>query len=227
LKFQLAIIKVNKRSGGLVPRMYYIMSNIPTPLSNLAEIQLGRAFKTAVKDLGESGDASLIQIGDLNAGNADKPHLLPSVKLEALDYKYIVESGDILLPLRGAKIKAYIHEITTDKPAITSNQVAIIKCREQLSEPYFVCWYLNTPEVAHYIAKTNEGSNIQKLSGSLVRNLVINAPSIEIQRNIAAVYKNWLAQRAVHLKLIENGDVLFQDVCKQALNGSVSVEHLI
>lgn len=196
-----------------------MVSNTPTPLGDLAEIQLGRAFKTAVKDLGESGDASLIQIGDLNAGNADKPHLLPSVKLEDVDYKYIVESGDILLPLRGAKIRAYIHDVITDKPVITSNQVAIIKCREPLIDAYFVCWYLNTPEVANYIAKTNEGSNIQKISSSLVRSLVINVPSIEVQQKIAAVYKNWLAQRNVHLKLIESGDILFQNVCKQVING--------
>jgi restriction endonuclease S subunit len=202
-------------------------SNILTRLADLAEVQLGRAFKTAVEDLGESGDVSLIQIGDLNAGNADKPHLLPSVKLEDSDYKYLVEPGDILLPLRGANIRAYIHELTTHKPIITSNQVAIIKCKEHLSNPYFLCWYLNTPEVAHYIMKTNEGSNIQKLSGSLVRGLLINTPSIDIQHNIAAVYKNWLAQKAIHLKLIENGDVLYQGACKQMLNGTVSIEYLI
>jgi restriction endonuclease S subunit len=196
-----------------------MVTNTGTPLGDLAEIQLGRAFKTAVKDLGESGDASLVQIGDLNAGNADKPHLLPSVKLADLDRKYIVESGDILLPLRGAKIRAYIHDVITEKPVITTNQIAIIKCRDTLSEPYFVCWYLNTPEVANYIAKTNEGSNIQKISSSLVKELAINVPSIEVQRKIAAIYKNWLAQRKLHLKLIESGDLLFQNVCKQILNG--------
>jgi restriction endonuclease S subunit len=199
--------------------MYNMVTNTGTPLGDLAEIQLGRAFKTAVKDLGESGDASLVQIGDLNAGNADKPHLLPSVKLADLDRKYIVESGDILLPLRGAKIRAYIHDVITEKPVITTNQIAIIKCRDTLSEPYFVCWYLNTPEVANYIAKTNEGSNIQKISSSLVKELAINVPSIEVQRKIAAIYKNWLAQRKLHLKLIESGDLLFQNVCKQILNG--------
>lgn len=201
--------------------------NIQTRLADLAEIQLGRAYKTAVEDLGELGDASLIQIGDLNAGNASKPRLLPSVKLEDSDHKYIVEVGDILLPLRGANIKAYIHEAVTDKPIITSNQVAIIKYKEHLSDPYFLCWYLNTPEVAHYIAKTNEGSAIQKLSGTFVRDLPITLPPIELQRSISFVYKNWLAQRAIHLKLIENGDGLFQDLCKQMLNGTASVEHLI
>jgi len=202
-------------------------SNIQTKLADLADIQLGRAYKTAVEDLGELGDASLIQIGDLNAGNASKPHLLPSVKLEDSDHKHIVEVSDILLPLRGANIKAYIHEVVTDKPIITSNQVATIKCKRHLSDPYFLCWYLNTPEIAHYITKTNEGSAIQKLSGAFVRDLPITLPPIDIQRSISFVYKNWLAQRSTHLKLIENGDGLFQDLCKQMLNGTVSVEPLI
>jgi len=204
-----------------------MISNIPIKLADLADIQLGRAYKTAVKDLGSSGNASLIQIGDLNAGNVNNPHTFRSIKLEEKDQRYIFEPGDILVPLRGLNFKAYIYESKTSKPVITSNQVAKIKCLEHLSDPYFICWYLNTPEVANYIDKANEGTSIQKVSSPSLKNVPIKAPPIEMQRRIGSVYKNWLRQRELHHKLIESGDVLYENVCKQMLNGKISFEQLI
>jgi restriction endonuclease S subunit len=204
-----------------------MMSSPSIKLSDLADIQLGRAYKTAVKDLGSLGNASLIQIGDLNAGNVNSPNKFKSIKLEDKDQKHIIEPGDILVPLRGARFKAYIYESTMKKPVITSNQVAKIKCLEHLCEPYFLCWYLNTSEIANYIDKANEGSSIQKISSPFLKNLLMKVPSIEMQRQIGFVYKNWLNQRELHHKLIESGDVLYENVCKQMLNGKVSFEQLI
>jgi restriction endonuclease S subunit len=187
-------------------------------LSDIAYIQLGKAFKKAVEDIGQSGGAYLIQIGDLNNGNFDQPERLPSVEIE-FDYsKFYINPDDILLPLRGNQIKGYIINNTASKPLITTNQVAVIACRSELCEPYYLAWYLNSEEFAKYIYRTNEGSNMPKLSSSQIKQMSIKLPSKKTQMDIAKVYRNWLNQRALHLELVERGDYLYQHLCKNILD---------
>lgn len=186
-------------------------------LNDIAQIQLGKAFKKAVEDAGQSGDVNVIQIGDLNNGNYERPNKLISIKNENDISRFFINQGDILLPLRGNIIRGVAINANYSKPVITSNQVAVISCKAEICETYYLAWYLNSDEFFKYISKSNEGTNISKLSSSQLKKMPVKLPPIETQIYISKIYKNWLYQRSIHLELVERGEYLYNQVCKRIL----------
>lgn len=193
------------------------MSKINVYLSDIAQIQLGKAFKRAIEDIGELGGTRLIQIRDLNNGNFERPLKLSCIEFEDVHENFRIGLNDILFPLRGHNIKGYLFKYNSKAPVITTNQVAVIKCKTDLCEPYFLAWYLNSQKTTSFIVRANEGSNIPKLSSSNLKRIPITLPPKDIQIKIADIYKNWLAQKLIHLELVERGDYVYEHLCSQIL----------
>lgn len=193
-----------------------------TKLQTIATVSLGKAFRTAIKDLGEKGNGYLIQISNINSGSLSKTTELAKVAVSEKDKKFHLESDDILVPVRGNTSKTVIVQGKFDLPMITTNQVAVIKAQTQSIVPYYLHWYLNSPHAKRFF-QLAEGSNIMKVSMAGLKDMPVTLPPLEIQHKISAIYQNWLKQKSVYQGLITSGDVLFEQISMQLSEGRLIV----
>lgn len=188
-------------------------------LKDIAKIHLGMAFNTAIKDLGEKGELSLIQTKDILREGLPNYGSLAKVEPEASTLKHLLNKGDVLLRLRGPVFSSLV--FNEDFPSVTTNQVAVIRCDLNRLLPHYLNWFLNSKHGRKFFKSNNEGSNINKISSKALSELDMVLPSIEDQSKIAAIQKNWLQQKSIHQQLIINGDAITSGICNEIYSGKV------
>lgn len=188
-------------------------------LSNIANVKLGLAFKSAIKDEGSSGSCYLIQSKDITLDGNIEIDGLARVIPEISPQNHYLQKGDILLRLRGPVFSAAIFDEDWSMPAIATNQTAVIRCISEYISPYYLQWYLNSPLGQRYFKGVGEGTNINKLTGKIISNMQLALPPLEKQKQIEDIHKNWLEQKETYKRLIENGDIYFGQLCMQVHNG--------
>lgn len=182
-------------------------------LSELANIKLGLAFKKAVKDIGEQGEFFLIQTKDITPAGEILFNKLSRVRPEISPTNHTLETGDILLRLRGPVFSSVVFNNSPEKPTLATNQIAVIRCNPEYVEPHYMNWYLNSTLGQRYFNAINEGTGITKISAKMIANMRIETPSLEDQKKIEEIQRNWLMQKSKHSQLIKNGNLLFNQIC--------------
>ncbi|WP_211223028.1 hypothetical protein [Leucothrix mucor] len=184
-------------------------------LGDLAEVRLGLAFNSAIKDLGDKGSCYLIQTKNITLdGYVDLSELV-RVEPEGSPQRHFLASGDVLLRLRGPVFSAAVFENTLSEPAVSTNQTAVIRCNTEWVSPYYLQWFINSPLGQYYFKRGSEGSNIAKVSSKTVSNMPLLLPSREQQQRIEVIHKNWLAQKEIYKRIVDNGDLLYGQLCMQ------------
>ncbi|CAI1209195.1 EcoKI restriction-modification system protein HsdS [Serratia fonticola] len=175
-------------------------------------------FKSAIQDAGEQGSCYLIQTKDIGLDGILNPGALTSVIPEGNPEKHYLFPNDILLRLRGPIFSAGIIEGNTKKPIITSNQLAVIRCNENLILPHYLHWYINSTSGSKYIRSISEGTSISKISSKTISKMNVTLPTLEEQHKIGFINSNWIKQKIIYNALIQNGDVLFDGICESIIN---------
>lgn len=194
-----------------------IMHKIVT-LESVAEIRLGMPFKSAIQDAGEQGSCYLIQTKDIGLDGILDLGGLTSVIPEGNPEKHYLFPNDILLRLRGPVFSAGIIEGNPDKPIITSNQLAVIRCNENIILPHYLHWYINSTSGSKYIRSLSEGTSISKISSKTISKMTVKLPALKEQDKIGFINRNWIKQKIIYNLLIQNGDVLFDGICESIIN---------
>ena len=182
-------------------------------LGDIAEIRLGKAFKTAIKDEENEGGFYLIQPKNISLDGKLKVNDLARVKLDRIQNTQILMSGDIIIRLRGPIFLVTIFDGKWDLPVITTNQNAVIRCNQKVISPYYLQWYLNSNLGRSYFDSVAEGTNINKITIKDILAMKINLPGLLQQNKIGDIQDNWLSQKDTYKKLIENGDLYFNELC--------------
>lgn len=101
--------------------------------------------------------------------------------------RYAIREGDVLLPLRSARLAAtVVANVPFDVMAV--GHWALLSPDAGLLTPAYLAWYLNHPEIAPKMRSLTKGSNLQFLSLSALRSFELEVPPIAAQRRIARVY---------------------------------------
>jgi len=190
-------------------------------LESVAEIRLGMPFKSAIQDAGEQGSCYLIQTKDIGLDGILDLGALTSVLPEGNPEKHYLFPNDILLRMRGPVFSAGIIEESKDKPIITSNQLAVIRCNENIISPHYLHWYLNSSSGSNYIRNMSEGSSISKINSKVISRMNVKLPTLEEQDKIGFINKNWIKQKIIYNSLMQNGDVLFDGICESIISREV------
>ncbi|PMH05554.1 restriction endonuclease subunit S [Vibrio splendidus] len=190
-------------------------------LKDIAQVRVGKSFKTAVVDDKVNGDVLYLSIGDINAGKSVSESSLDRLVSEEGDERYQLKPSSILLPMRGLAMTPFLLKDDFSLPVITSSHVAIIDCDRSIADPYYIRWFLSSRAVKRYFDTLNEGSNIKKITKAYLGNAPVELPSLAVQKQIGQVQENWLLQKKAHEKLIDNGDVYFNEICWKLATGSV------
>lgn len=187
--------------------------NVNVKLEEIADIRLGMPFKTAINDLGDIGKCYLIQTKDIDTEGVLRMEDLARVSPPVDPKKHYLHDGDILLRLRGPIFAAGVFTSSKTLPSVTSNQNAIIKCKENNVLPDYLQWYINSPLGQNYFHTMSEGTNITKVSLKIVSDMEVKLPPLDVQTNIVRIKNNWEKQRDIHRKIVDNGNLLYRNVC--------------
>jgi len=190
-------------------------------LSDVARVKLGLAFKKAI-DLSEKGSCYLVQTKNITPDGNIELDKLARVEPEISPDNHYLEIGDILLRLRGPIFSAAIFDEPLPIPVVATNQTAVIRCNPDFISPYYLQWYLNSSLGQHHFTKFNEGSNIAKVPAKIVSNMNLKLPLRDQQHKIEVIHKNWLTQKETHQKLLNNGELYFDQLCMQIQNGKLN-----
>lgn len=192
-----------------------------TTLSHIADIKLGLAFKSAIKDMGKKGNYYLVQLKDIEQDGRINYETLTRVIPEGNAEPHILKLGDIILRLRGPQFSASIIDRELNLPIITTNQSAVIRCDDKKISPLYLHWYLNSHAGQRYFDGISEGTNINKIGSKTILSMEIDPPDLEDQIKIGHMHKNWIEQKRVYKKLINNGDQLINQICNKIQLGQM------
>jgi len=187
--------------------------NVTVRLEEIAHVRLGMPFKTAINDLGVEGKCYLIQSKDIDIEGILRMEDLARVSPPVDPEKHYLQDGDILLRVRGPNFAAGVFTGSKTLPSVTSNQNAIIKCKENKALPGYLHWYINSPLGQNYFHRMSEGTNITKLSLKILSDMEVKLPPLDIQSDIVKIKNNWEKQRDIHRRVVDNGNLLYLKVC--------------
>jgi len=187
-------------------------------LKEIATIAAGQTFRDKAEAVDDKNGIRLIQIKDIKEGRFSQVHTLPFANLDFATLKVKLNSGEILLPLRGGRTEAMLFDTSdTSQTVTTINQVAVIFPNSKLVIPEFLLWYLNSCHGKQIINSMKTGSTIQQLSIRAVAEITIDVPPLSVQSKIAEIYDNWQQQKKVLNELIINGGILAERLCLEKI----------
>lgn len=102
---------------------------------------------------------------------------------DKINKRSYVDDGDILMPMIGTIGGAII--VKKDREFAIKN-VALIKCKNKDINNVFLTYLLNSQEMNEYFNRIKKGGIQKFISLTIIRNLPIIIPSIELQNNFAS-----------------------------------------
>lgn len=152
-----------------------------THLKNISNIQTGLFAKPQAegdivylqpKYFNELGDLTTVLMPDLNSTEISKKHLL--------------KQGDILFAAKGNKNFATCFG-KHDLPAVASTSFFVIRVTNQKVLPEYLTWFLNHPNTQQFLKGYARGTAMVSISKSVLENIELSIPSIEMQKRILKI----------------------------------------
>ncbi|WP_192985710.1 restriction endonuclease subunit M [Pseudomonas sp. EggHat1] len=185
-------------------------------LSEIAEIKAGHTFRGKAEDPDRTEGVRLIQIKDIKERGVDI-HLLNFAAIGESRVSNVLEEGDVLFPLRGARVEAMVFPSCGGEEVITTNQVAIIKVSKGVARAEYVSWYLNSEAGERNVSGLKVGSVVSNIGLKDLAGLVLPVPKLSVQDEILALHSNWLARKVVLSKMLVVGEQLSERSCFKLL----------
>lgn len=152
-----------------------------TYLKNISNIQTGLFAKPQAdgdvvylqpKYYTDSGDLTTVLMPDLNSSGISEKHLL--------------KPGDILFAAKGSKNFAACFE-KHNLPAVASTSFFVIRLTNQKVLSEYLTWFLNHPNTQQFLKGYAHGTAMVSISKSVLEDINISIPSIEMQKRILKI----------------------------------------
>jgi len=185
-------------------------------LKEIADIRMGLTVrgKGSSKVTSEEG-LHLLRISDLSEEGKveiESPHRIQP-GAAALE-RHQVLPGDVILANRGTRMTAAL--VPEGLEAIVSNQLFLIRLRNNRVLPRYVHWFLNLDRTQAVLRANARGSYVPTLSISVVGELEMPLPTLDQQKRIVAVAQlasreQFLLARIAELRRQFTDATLFQN----------------
>lgn len=155
-------------------------------LKNIGSIQTG-LFTKPVSD----GDTIYLQSKHFDEFGNLNTVLHPDLKSDKLIEKHLLKHGDVLFAAKGTKNFAFCFQLN-DLPAVASTSFFVIRIYEKFNHkvlPDFLAWSLNQPKTLNLLKDQAMGTSIVSISKTVLEDLEIAIPPIQIQKNILHISK--------------------------------------
>lgn len=184
-----------------------------TLLKHIATIQTGTFVKTV-----SDGEVVYLQAKHFNEYGHLSSTLHPDLKANDVTEKHLLKPGDVLFAAKGTKNFAAWYE-SKNQPAVASTSFFIIRIENDWTNkifPEFLAWFLNHPSTQKYLKGKAIGSSIVSISKSVLEELEISVPEMQIQKAVLKI--NQLRNSEKHLR--QQIEILREkQIQQQLLNG--------
>jgi len=170
----------------------------------------GYTLRASVSSLG-IGDTPYIQANDISSSKLylDKKSLC-SYNLKNVLTSAYTEFGDVLLSSRGISRAVVIK----DRGLLVSSSLFVIRVENIILMPEYLAIYLNSNLGQENLNKIKMGGTIPSFSKSVLLNMVIPVPDIDVQEKIVELYLNIEKQNGILNRKVELNQMLFENIFK-------------
>lgn len=156
------------------------------PLSDLVTVQVPATFRGSSPKEVADGNVHVLTTGDLFARQLPRCDRLPRILLEEKYMTGCLRPGDVVLPSRGDRYRAWRFDGDLTGEAVFPMGLYVIRPHSEIHPGYFA-WYINQRAAQAQIALLLTGSNIKALTKAALLKLEIEVPSQDRQCEIAEI----------------------------------------
>ncbi|KTD62651.1 EcoKI restriction-modification system protein HsdS [Legionella santicrucis] len=166
-----------------------------TKLKNLASVQMGYSFRSRLEPE-QTGNIAVIQMKDLTEDNLVDRQSLVLIELNDFKEHHKVELNDLVFRSRGQTNTAALVDVSIGSSVVAAPLLRI-RIEKDSILPAYLCWFINQPSSQAYMQSKATGTAIRMIGKSVVDDLEVIVPSIELQQHIVKLEK--LSSQEQHL----------------------------
>lgn len=189
-------------------------------LKKIAIIQSGYISRFKIEPR-EDGTHFLLQARDIDAECfAYKPDNLVRFSPDLSRKDWVLKTDDVLFMARGVRNYSILIKEIPDQ-VLAAACFFIVRVSSDLVLPYYLCWYLNQPQVEHYLSRhSGRGVHMPVVRRSVLESINIPIPPIEVQVKITKL--DVLLRNEMELldKLAEKRKKLITTTCLNAVRNN-------
>jgi restriction endonuclease S subunit len=150
-------------------------------ICHIASIQSGVYLKNDPE-----GDVIYLQVKDFYSDGNISDCLEASIKDENKLSKHLLCNGDLLFAAKGTSNFCTVYHESIGK-AVASSSFFVIRPKQSIVNPEFLCWYLNTTTILKMLRANAVGTSIPSITKSMIEEVEIHVPSLEKQKSIVLI----------------------------------------
>lgn len=158
-----------------------------TKLKNLASVQMGYSFRSRLEPE-QTGNIAVIQMKDLTEDNLVDHQSLVLIELNDFKEHHKVELNDLVFRSRGQTNTAALLDVSIGSSVVAAPLLRI-RIEKDSILPAYLCWFINQPSSQAYLQSKATGTAIRMIGKSVVDDLEVIVPSIELQQHIVKLEK--------------------------------------
>ena len=207
------------QDGNLDPARYVFKSEVVTDefglvsldlegFKELETIKLGdlvtsfMGYNALPKDVAIDGAYAVLKITDVVDGEIDESNLTRyKVPTRSKAANSLLQTGDIVISIRGANRKVAVFESDAEDIVISQNFLGL-RCNESV-DPYFLKLYLESPIAQFYFDAQSLGSTVVTLPRKAILDLDVPNLPLEVQQEVGQNYKDENVAINAELKRLE------------------------
>lgn len=155
-------------------------------LKDIAKVRAGYPFRGAIEPV-RDGEFQLIQIKDIKAGNSISFDDLVRVNPDRVKSDHMIHQGEILFVARGNRSQAIVINEEL-RNTIFGLQFFAVELGDNTLSSY-LAWYINQRPAQQYFDENAVGSNVKLITKTVLEDLPIEIPALELQHKIAHLYE--------------------------------------
>jgi restriction endonuclease S subunit len=182
-------------------------------LHDIADIKTGITFRNRLLD-NLDGEIEVIQMRDINPDLTISDRLV-RISNEQIKPKHFLQPGQLILLAKGKYTKACMIGQSDKRRVISSAFFSIRIKPTQKVLPEYLQWFLNLPQSESYFRSNASGTSMFSLPMSVLKNLDVAVPPLEVQERIVHLVNDREQEKATLIALQEKKDSYLQQVMLQ------------
>jgi hypothetical protein len=160
-------------------------TTLPQPmekLGSLAEVRMGYSFRSRLEP-DATGGVAVIQMKDIDDSNLVHAEHLVRVQMPDLKSHHLIKPGDLLFRSRGTTNSAALVGADLGQ-AVLAAPMLVIRPNTDALDPAYLQWLINHPATQADLASQAAGTAVKMIGASVLLDLPVTVPSLDIQRLI-------------------------------------------
>jgi len=184
-------------------------------LGDLAEIQLGYAFRSSVET--EPGsDYRLVQLKDAVSATLDET-VLTCIPNQDWNENYLIKPGDLVFRSRNGNF-GFIQIPDTESNLVLAAPLFRVRVNRSVLRPEFLLWFASLDKSQEYFAKNAEGTAQKMINRKGLEDFPISLVDVEIQKKFIGIISLQNREASLASAILVKRRFLIQGVLRKLLN---------